>query len=329
MNILLSVIIPVYNTARFLEQCIDSVLKQNVKPMEVILVDDGSTDASPDLCDRLALLDKRITVIHQRNSGLSSARNRALEICRGKYITFVDSDDVLLENTYLPNLEILERDETITAVQFPYVYPYNQPSPRQGADKKAFWKGEGEILRGYMSPDINHAVWNKIFRRSVFSRLRFPYGRMFEDSYIVPDLAKNIAFMYSSGLGGYGYNLQPQSLMTSEMTPEKLQDRSVAYMRILQAASCYPSLRRSSLFVKYYHFCILLSISIRKWMKKNESTPSPAYANAFRQFQSHSFSFTALLSDTTITAKEKIRLLIIKITGVPFYLSHLIRHSHE
>ena len=88
----LSIIIPVYNTSAFLEKCVESVLKQNVE-MEIILIDDGSTDDSPALCDRLALCDARIKVIHQANSGISSARNRALDICKGKYITFVDSDD--------------------------------------------------------------------------------------------------------------------------------------------------------------------------------------------------------------------------------------------
>ena len=161
----LSIIIPVYNTSAFLEKCVESVLKQNVE-MEIILIDDGSTDDSPALCDRLALCDARIKVIHQANSGISSARNRALDICKGKYITFVDSDDELLEDTYKPNLEILEQNEHITVVQFPYIYPYNQPNPRKGADSAQMWECERDILEACMSPEVNHAIWNKIFRRA-------------------------------------------------------------------------------------------------------------------------------------------------------------------
>ena len=220
----LSIIIPVYNTSAFLEKCVESVLKQNVE-MEIILIDDGSTDDSPALCDRLALCDARIKVIHQANSGISSARNRALDICKGKYITFVDSDDELLEDTYKPNLEILEQNEHITVVQFPYIYPYNQPNPRKGADSAQMWECERDILEACMSPEVNHAIWNKIFRRAVFDQLRFPEGTVFEDTYIIPDLAKRIGCLYSSGLGGYGYNLRPGSIMASGSNPQKMQER--------------------------------------------------------------------------------------------------------
>lgn len=127
----LSIIIPVYNTSAFLEKCVESVLKQNVE-MEIILIDDGSTDDSPALCDRLALCDARIKVIHQANSGISSARNRALDICKGKYITFVDSDDELLEDTYKPNLEILEQNEHITVFNSHIFIRTINPIPAKG-----------------------------------------------------------------------------------------------------------------------------------------------------------------------------------------------------
>lgn len=323
MSILLSIIIPVYNTSPFLEKCVESILKQNIAQMEIILVDDGSTDTSPDLCDRFSLFDERIITIHQANAGISAARNRGLEICRGKYITFADSDDILLENTYASNIEILERDETITAVQFPYIYPYNQPSSRSGANTKMSWKEEKEILKGYMSPLINHAVWNKIFRRSIFSSLRFPEGHLFEDSYIVPDLAKNIYCLYSSGLGGYGYNLQPQSIMSSEMTPEKMQDRFLAYEHILHAASSHPDIQKSPLFIKYYHVCAILCIGIQKQINKHGVNLSPDYMDSLKRFQATSYRISTLFKKKTLSSREKIRLLLIKITGLPFYLSRL------
>ena len=90
---LLSVIVPVYNVADYLSRCVDSILAQHVEAMEVILVNDGSRDSSGSLCDSYAEKDSRIRVLHKENGGLSSARNAGLDICRGEYVAFVDSDD--------------------------------------------------------------------------------------------------------------------------------------------------------------------------------------------------------------------------------------------
>ena len=96
---MISVIIPVYNVSSFLPRCLDSVLRQE-HILEIILVDDGSTDDSGSLCDRYAAKDSRVTVIHKENGGLSSARNAGLDVARGKYVAFVDSDDFLEEDCY-------------------------------------------------------------------------------------------------------------------------------------------------------------------------------------------------------------------------------------
>lgn len=97
---ILSVIVPVYNVEKYLQECVDSILAQDVEDMEVILVDDGATDGSGKICNEYAEKDKRVTVIHKENGGVSTARNAGLDIARGKYITFVDSDDYLLPNTF-------------------------------------------------------------------------------------------------------------------------------------------------------------------------------------------------------------------------------------
>ena len=108
---LISVIIPVYKVEKFLEKCVNSVLEQTYKNLEIILVDDGSPDGCPALCDELAKKDKRIKVIHKKNGGVSSARNAALDEAKGKYVCFVDSDDYI-EPTYAEDLHkaITEND---------------------------------------------------------------------------------------------------------------------------------------------------------------------------------------------------------------------------
>ena len=97
---LISVIVPAYKTEKYIRQCVDSILNQTYKNLEIILVDDGSPDKCPEICDAYAKQDDRIIVIHQDNAGVSAARNKALDICRGDYISFVDSDDWLEPETY-------------------------------------------------------------------------------------------------------------------------------------------------------------------------------------------------------------------------------------
>ena len=108
---LITVVVPVYNTGELLRECVDSILAQTYKNLEIILVDDGSTDSSGEICDQYSLKDSRISVYHQKNSGQASARNYALSIARGEYIGFVDSDDYIAPNMYETMVDSLERND--------------------------------------------------------------------------------------------------------------------------------------------------------------------------------------------------------------------------
>lgn len=116
---LLTIIVPVYNVEPYLSDCIESILSQSFDNFELLLIDDGSTDSSGEICDRYAKSDKRIRVFHTENQGVSSARNRGLDEARGKYISFVDSDDYIQADTYSQNIKILEADLSIDFVQIP------------------------------------------------------------------------------------------------------------------------------------------------------------------------------------------------------------------
>lgn len=117
---LISVIVPIYNTEKYLKNCIKSILNQTYKELELILIDDGSQDGSGDICDRYAMIDKRVIVVHQGNSGVSVARNRGIDIANGDYITFVDSDDWLEENTFKILTELLKSNNSDMIVSNAY-----------------------------------------------------------------------------------------------------------------------------------------------------------------------------------------------------------------
>ena len=126
-NPLISIIIPVYNTAKYLPRCLDSVLKQTYQNLEIIVVDDGSTDNSPKIIKEYATKDNRIKVIHQKNAGLSAARNTGITKATGKYISFVDSDDEISHNMIKKLFDVLQRNNTdISVCSFKEVYPDNK-----------------------------------------------------------------------------------------------------------------------------------------------------------------------------------------------------------
>ena len=202
----LSVIIPVYRSAATLERCLDSVLAQNVPGMEVILVDDGSTDGSSQLCDGFAAGNPAIRVIHRENGGLSAARNSGIEIASGQWITFVDSDDELAPDAYSGNLQWLEREPDADMLEFP-VSVHHRSSDECRLDFQARTvKGDGIFADWLSGGGYNHCyAWNKIYRRSLFDSVRFPEGETFEDAAVCPVLVRNCRAVLYSDKGCYLY----------------------------------------------------------------------------------------------------------------------------
>lgn len=199
---LISVIVPVYNVEKYLNQCLDSIIAQTWRNLDIILVDDGSTDNSGAICDEYARTDTRIKVIHKENGGLSAARNTGLDIARGEFIGFVDSDDwiepnmfedlyagffksdVSYDNVLFSNAMLYEYDdvtETETLAR-PHSWIRNIPQTIYGS----------ELGKAMLSESSNHYVWSKLYRREAFHMVRFYEGRNDEDTFFTYELAKAI-----------------------------------------------------------------------------------------------------------------------------------------
>lgn len=201
----LSIIIPVYRTEDTLDRCVESVLHQDHPDMEVILVDDGSPDRCPIRCDDWAAKDRRIHVVHKVNGGLSDARNTGIGIATGDYVTFVDSDDYLAEDTYGPLMQRLGQQPDIDILEYPVYVHYG--SPRQYLtdfkpettyhDMETYWLDGRAYQHTY--------ACNKIFRKSLFEEVRFPVGRVFEDAQTLPRLLEKTTTVVTCSLGLYYY----------------------------------------------------------------------------------------------------------------------------
>lgn len=182
---MISVIVPVYNVEHYLKRCVDSILNQTYVDLEIILIDDGSTDGCSALCDLYAESDDRIKVIHQDNRGLSSARNAGIEIATGEYIAFVDSDDYLLPHMYERLLAEM-KDTEAEIVMCSYV-EMNESGRFLKKENILEWCGSGyEFVK--TNGLICNFAWNKLYCRTLFDQIRFPDGKFFEDIFVMHEV---------------------------------------------------------------------------------------------------------------------------------------------
>lgn len=202
----ISVIVPIYNTEPYLNKCIDSIIDQTYRNLEIILVDDGSTDRSGEICDAYAKADKRVKVIHKRNGGLSSARNSGLGIAKGKYIGFVDSDDYVAADMYELLITCLDNDVDIVTCGSYHVYPPKIRMPKRKilcAHTKMKYSTEQaveELLKGEL---FSYGVCEKLFRKELFNGIRFPKGRISEDLPVTYALFKKSRNVVNIGQAKY------------------------------------------------------------------------------------------------------------------------------
>ena len=184
----LSIIIPVYQTQDTIDRCIESILQQSFTDYEIILVDDGSDYECSQLCDKYPQKDRRITTIHKENGGLSDARNTGIKHSKGEYITFIDSDDAIQNDTLQALMDEINKYPETDVLEYPIMERIGHPhkeqllafTPRNYNNCWEYWLNEQAYLHTY--------ACNKIFRRCLFKNVSFPKGKTFEDVQTIPFL---------------------------------------------------------------------------------------------------------------------------------------------
>ena len=227
----ISVIIPVYRVERYLDACVSSVLAQTFGDFEIILVDDGSPDGCPALCDAWARKDPRIRVIHRENGGLSAARNTGIEAAKGQFLTFVDSDDLLEPDTLRRAWEA-QRQYSADLVVYNLVYVDENNRPLASPDFTVFRDevlDEAEVWRRYFALEeqkIYYVVaWNKLYRAELFRELRYAEGKRYEDQFLMPRLLAQCGRIACLAYPGYRYVQRGGSIMAQGSSRNYL-DRS-------------------------------------------------------------------------------------------------------
>lgn len=210
---LISVIIPIYNVEQYLNQCLQSICMQSYKNLEIILVDDGSSDHCPEMCDEWAEKDSRIHVIHKKNGGLSEARNVGISCAKGEYIAFVDSDDWVEKDLYqkLWN-ELHKNNAQIAACRIVKVFEATSEEQKIYSEQKIFTSKEAlqTLLKGQ---DFCAVAWNKLYRRDIIGNIRFPVGRLHEDEFFTYRVIANASRLVLVPEAQYYYRQRAGSIM--------------------------------------------------------------------------------------------------------------------
>lgn len=224
MNELVSIIIPVYNIENYLEECINSVEIQTYKNLEIILVDDGSSDKSRELCDEYAIKDDRVKVIHKKNGGLSEARNVGIETATGEYLYFLDGDDVIPTCAIEKLLNACEN--TCADVAFSGMKQFfdEVPAPHQNVENSVTVLDKTEAIRRMLLNDgCGHEAPAKLYKKIIWENESFPKGKLYEDYatlYKIISRCKKIVILEENL---YWYRIRKSSIMHSEIMQKNMQ----------------------------------------------------------------------------------------------------------
>lgn len=230
----ISVIIPVYNVEKYLNRCLDSLLAQTYQNLQIILVDDGSTDGSAAICDEYAAIDGRINVIHKENGGLSSARNAGLKIADGEYVGYVDSDDWVEPDMYYSMVyAAMDNEAQLVACRYKQIMP-DQVIDNGSPDVVVL--NQKELLDIYVNEHpkyiIYNSVWSKLYRRDLVSDLQFPEGRNSEDIVYTTTAFCRLSRAVYIDKGLYNYVTgRPDSIMNDAKSGKRCLEDEIPFLK--------------------------------------------------------------------------------------------------
>lgn len=266
----ISVIVPIYKVEAYLKKCVDALLQQTYSNLEIILVDDGSPDSCPDICDKYAEKDGRIKVIHKQNGGLSDARNAGMQEATGQYISFIDSDDFISLDFYELLLNCLQKEDSdICECEVLKVVPEEEPRI-QAEDVSVRSYDTCSALQMLIEDKVlcQH-VWNKLYKRELVIDVCFPVGKLNEDefwTYQIFGKAKKITKVCKPM---YFYLQRPGSIMAESYSLRRLDALEAKVLRQIYIQEKFPELTVVSK-LNLYGSCIFAGQAALKYLHKSD-----------------------------------------------------------
>lgn len=260
---LISIIVPIYNVEKYLDRCINSIINQSYKNIEIILVNDGSTDNSLKICEKYKLIDDRVIIINKKNGGQSEARNFGINVAKGKYISFVDSDDLIHIDMYsILYSAIIKNDSDISICRYKKFNSNNIDRIIHDSIQKKknvivkHVNNEYALSKCLNTKRITVSAWSKLYKKDIFNEIKFPYGTEMEDWAIIVDLmlkCKKVALINEEL---YYYYYRSNSTMNKRFKESDLKLENI-FLRNLELVDKYfPSLHnqaKTNLTAHYFY----------------------------------------------------------------------------
>ncbi len=302
MEELVSVIVPVYNVEKYVGDCIESLIRQSYKNIEIILVDDGSTDSSGQLCDVYATKDIRIKVIHKENGGLSDARNAGIDSAVGVYYSFVDGDDFLAKDAILKMIfGMKEKKCDISVCNMIRYFENGETEPFYIPSNTLKVLNSTDRFETLSQP----SVCNKIFKADLFNSVRFPKGKFYEDTFVYHTLVYNAKTIVLTGYDGYFYRSRHSSILGQNV----LTDRYFDFIEAVWLRTTF--LLKKNIQPYGDEACLSLYAAVANAEKNISRTEENRYKH-FDALQKYMVAYEQLIKSKNISLKQKIRLWLLR-----------------
>ena len=320
-NELISIIVPVYNVEQYLEKCVDSIINQKYKNLEIILVDDGATDSSGKLCDELAKIDNRIKVYHKENGGLSDARNYGVERATGDYIGFVDSDDYIDSEMYEELYEAIKKENVdVVECNLKIIYPDRVELFTEQKYYNVYTKQE--YLEEYLKIEkIFGSACVRLIKSDIAKKLKFPVGKLYEDTYYAYDLIEKVDRYVIMNNPYYNYLMRENSITNAKFNPRILDLIEIVEKFHKTTYENYPGLKEAADCRKMYaYFSVLNSILLEENYRDNEY-----YSEILNYFKRN---YISLLKNKYINHNRKLSVILIKL-NIDLYRKVLMKYKKK
>ena len=320
-NELISIIVPVYNVEQYLEKCVNSIINQTYKNLEIILVDDGATDTSCKMCDELAKIDSRIKVYHKENGGLSDARNYGVERATGEYIGFVDSDDYIDSEMYEKLYEAIKKENTdVAECNLKIIYP---DRVELFTEKKYYSVcTKQEYLEEYLKIEkVFGSACVRLINSKIAKKINFPVGKLYEDTYYAYGLI-NVADSYViMDAPYYNYLMRENSITNARFNPRIFNLIEIVEEFHNTVYENYPGLEEAADCRRMYaYFSVLNSILLEDEFKNNSYYPK--IINYFKG------NYKMILKNKYINRSRKLSVILIKL-NIDLYRKVLMKYKKK
>ena len=310
-----------YNVEQYLEKCVDSIINQKYKNLEIILVDDGATDSSGKLCDELAKIDNRIKVYHKENGGLSDARNYGVERATGDYIGFVDSDDYIDSEMYEELYEAIKKENVdVVECNLKIIYPDRVELFTEQKYYNVYTKQE--YLEEYLKIEkIFGSACVRLIKSDIAKKLKFPVGKLYEDTYYAYDLIEKVDRYVIMNNPYYNYLMRENSITNTKFNPRIFDLIEIVEKFRKTTYENYPGLKEAADCRKMYaYFSVLNSILLEENYRDNEY-----YSEILSYFKRN---YISLLKNKYINRNRKLSVILIKL-NIDLYRKVLMKYKKK